>query len=548
MGTHLILKRAFTEDLMRKKELNLKVDINTDSVPTWKGDALIIGVYEEGEAQSALSQCGDGVNSMVQKVLAEGWMRGGMGENLLLPPPADSGLQVTRILLLGMGKKESLNEESFRTLGGHIVAICHKSAIKTAYCLLTLDTYTKPHGKKALPHTVRTLESLAEGAWLSNYRFESFKSDDTEGKKEKEKGKEKEKHPFKQLFLGYSEEQISVEKKSEKPGERLERVDKMVRGVAFARDLANQPGNLMNPETLAQQARQLANRFPALKTTVYAEKSLIKKGMNGILAVGGGSAVAPRLITLEYNQGEDKPVLAVVGKGITFDSGGISLKPGASMEDMKFDMCGAAAVLGFMQAVADMALPINVVAVVPAAENMPSGTAQRPGDIIKTAKGLFVEVVNTDAEGRLILADALHHAASFKPEVIIDLATLTGACVVALGSHASGLLGNNDPLIRKLQKAGEASGDRLWSLPLFPEYQEQIKSTVADIKNVGAKGAGTITAACFLSRFVEKDQAWAHIDIAGTAWDTSGTRPHVPKGAVGVGVRLLCHFVQDNWV
>lgn len=526
---------------MDKKKHVLKVALTTDLVPTWKGDALIVGVFEGGGAQPALGQCGKAVENEVNNRLKEKWMTGKLGESLAFPLPADSDLLFSRIVMLGMGKKEAFSEETFRTLGGHVKNLSGTPGITTCYCLLTLDLYKRgPENKQKGPKRLPALDALAEGVWLSDYKFEHFKSVDPKA--------EKEKPVSRRLFLGYSSERLRKdEKEAVRKGERLADVEALTRGVVLARDLGNQPANFLNPETLAQEARDLGERLKTIKTTIHAEKSLARKGMNGILAVGSGSKTPPRLITMEYRQGGSKPLLAVVGKGITFDSGGLSLKPGGGM-DMKFDMCGGAAVFGFMQAIAEMKLPINVVGIVPAAENMPASTAQRPGDVIKTAKGVFVEVVNTDAEGRLILADALHHAASFKPEAIIDLATLTGACVVALGSLASGLMGNNPSLLRKLEKAGEASGERLWPLPLFPEYQDQIKSTVADIKNVGGKGAGTITAACFLSRFVEADQAWAHIDIAGTAWDNGGSRPHIPKGAVGVGVRLLHRFVQDNWM
>lgn len=534
---------------MDEKTHVLKVDIVTGAVPSWKGDALVIGVYEGGEAQPALALCGKTVEGAVKKVLKAGWMRGTLGESVMIPRPGHCDLQVERLVLLGLGEKGALKEESFRALGGHITKLCHASDIKTCYSLLTLDPFvlSRKGKKRAKRQGIRVLEALAEGAWLSHYRFEPFKQDDP--KKDHSKKAQKDKRSLKQLFLGYEAPSTEGQAKDGKTASsRLAGVACMTRGVTLARDLANRPGNLLNPEALAEEARQLAKRLPDIKTTVFSEKTLEKKGMNGILAVGGGSANAPRLITMTYNQGGNKPLLAVVGKGITFDSGGISLKPGAGMEEMKYDMSGGAAVLGWMQAVAEMQLPLNLVGIVPAAENMPSGTAQRPGDVIKTAKGVFVEVVNTDAEGRLVLADALHHAASFKPKAIIDLATLTGACVVALGSHASGLMGNDDTLLARLQKAGERSGERLWPLPLFDEYKEQVKSTVADIKNVGGKGAGTITAACFLSHFVEPKQAWAHIDIAGTAWDDDGSRPHIPKGSVGVGVRLLCRFVQDEWI
>ncbi|WP_130471675.1 leucyl aminopeptidase [Candidatus Magnetaquicoccus inordinatus] len=517
---------------MDKNGQALQIGVMSGTHSSWKGDALVIGVYEGGEPQPALIHCGKKVESEVRKRLAEGWLRGALGESVLLVPPAGSGLAASRLLLLGMGKKESLNTESFRTLGGHLTQLCHKMRIAECTTLLSLDSHHKAKNKR---QQIPVAEALAEGAWMGNYRFESYKS--KESKKE-----EREEYPFKQLYLLVAGERLAAEKR------RLTEVEAIARGVVLARDLANQPGNVLNPEGLAEQARQLAGRFPAIKTTVYSERMLARKGMQGILAVGSGSQSPPRLITMEYRKGGDRPLLAVVGKGITFDSGGISLKPGEGMGEMKFDMCGGAAVFGLLQAVAELSLPINLLGVVPAAENMPSGTAQRPGDVIRMAKGVTVEVLNTDAEGRLILADALYHASSFKPAVIIDLATLTGACAVALGAHASGLMGNDNSLLRQLEKAGEASGDRLWRLPMYSEYQEQIKSTVADIKNIGGRLAGAITAGCFLSRFVEEKQAWAHIDIAGTAYDMNSSRPHFPKGAAGVGVRLLSRFIQSHWL
>ncbi|MBF0182935.1 MAG: leucyl aminopeptidase [Magnetococcales bacterium] len=517
---------------MDKNSQTLKIGLATTAVQSWKGEALVIGVYEGGEAQPALAHCGKKVEQEVRKRLDEGWMRGGLGESLLLPTPSGSGLAIDRLLLLGMGKKEALNTESFRTLGGHITQLCHKARIASCHLLLTLDPHHKAKNRR---QQIPVLEALAEGAWLADYRFEQYKS--KESKKE-----EANNTPFKQMLCGTAGERQAQEKK------RLAEVEAITRGVALARDLANQPGNILNPEALALQARQLSERLSAIKTTVYSEKMLARKGMQGILAVGGGSQSLPRLIIMEYRKGGDRPVLAVVGKGITFDSGGISLKPGEGMGDMKFDMCGAAAVFGLLQTAAELEWPINLVGIVPAAENLPSGTAQRPGDVIRMANGLFVEVLNTDAEGRLILADALHHAASYKPAAIIDLATLTGACAVALGSHASGLMGNDNSLLRQLEKAGDASGDRVWRLPMFSEYQEQIKSTVADIKNIGGRVGGAITAGCFLSRFVDEKQAWAHIDIAGTAYDLNSSRPHFPKGAAGVGVRLLSRFIQSHWL
>ncbi|MEO5332423.1 MAG: leucyl aminopeptidase [Magnetococcus sp. YQC-5] len=504
-------------------ETPLKIDVVAGDVTTWEADVLVIGVYHGGEAQTALLACGTVVEQEVKRLLKAGWMRGDSGETLFVSTPAQSGLRASRLLLAGLGKQDSITLESFRALGATLVKVCDKSGVEVAACLLAMD---KHHNIKHW----QILECMSEGAWLGRYRYDCLTSTQK---------KDQPRHSMDTLLFGIREERIGRCRKL------FDKVEKITRGVAMARDLGNTPGNLLTPEVLAKKARELAEQWP-IKTTIHSGASLMQKGMNGILAVGQGSANPPCLIVMEYRHGKDRPTLAVVGKAVTFDSGGISLKPGAKMEEMKFDMSGGAAVFGFMQAIAEMKWPVNVVGIVPAAENLPSGTAQRPGDVIKMAKGLFVEVINTDAEGRLILADALHHASTFDPDVIIDLATLTGACVIALGHHVSAVLGNNNDLQSKLKQAGESCGERVWPLPMYPEYQEQIKSVVADIKNVGGREAGTITAACFLSRFVDEERAWAHLDIAGTAYDMSGTRPHVPKGAVGTGVRLLCRYVEKE--
>ncbi|MBF0212713.1 MAG: leucyl aminopeptidase [Magnetococcales bacterium] len=501
----------------------LKMDVWVGDFSVREADVWVIGVYQGGEPQAALSRCGEAVEREVRRILKAGWMRGESGEMLMLPVPGSSGVAVERILLAGMGKRESLTLESFRALGASVVKACEKGSVDRAIVLVSLDTH-----QEIAP--IAVMECMAEGGWLGSYRYDRLQSVSK---------KDLPRHRVKRLEFALPGEQDKNGRK------RLSRVEQIITGVNMARDLANTPGNLLTPDILAKKAKELAERLP-IKTTVLSSAVLAQKGMNGILAVGQGSTNPPCLIVMEYRKGGDRPTLAVVGKAVTFDSGGISLKPGAKMEEMKFDMSGGAAVFGFMHAIAEMQLPLNVVGIVPAAENMPSGTAQRPGDVIKTAKGVYVEVINTDAEGRLILADALHHAASFDPDVIIDLATLTGACVIALGGHATALLGNNEPLQKQLKKAGDRCGERVWPLPMFPEYQEQIKSVVADIKNVGGREAGTITAACFLSRFVEESRAWAHLDIAGTAYDMTGTRPHMPKGSVGIGVRLLCQYALSE--
>jgi leucyl aminopeptidase len=311
-------------------------------------------------------------------------------------------------------------------------------------------------------------------------------------------------------------------------------------GINDARNLANLPGNICTPTYLAQQARKLSQGNSKLSISVLEEKKMKELGMGSLLSVSAGSDQPAKLIVMNYKGGKtgQKPYV-LVGKGITFDSGGISLKPGAKMDEMKFDMGGAASVFGTMRAVTDMALPLNVVAIVAAAENMPSGGATKPGDVVTSMSGKTIEVLNTDAEGRLVLCDALTYAERFKPQAVIDIATLTGACVVALGSHATGLFANNDKLAEQLLTAGTDSHDRAWRLPLWDDYQKQLKSNFADLANIGGPGGGSITAACFLAQFAQKYH-WAHLDIAGSAWNSA------PKGSTGRPVALLTRYLMDR--
>ncbi len=308
-------------------------------------------------------------------------------------------------------------------------------------------------------------------------------------------------------------------------------------GQALARDLGNLPPNYCTPSTLADTARSLAHEYK-LKLKVYDRDGIEELGMGSFLSVAQGTREEPRFIVLEYKGGKAKAApIVLVGKGITFDSGGISLKPGEGMDEMKFDMCGAASVLGTFRAVARMGLPINLVGLIPATENLPDGLAVKPGDVVTSLSGQTIEILNTDAEGRLILCDALTYAERFKPACVVDIATLTGACVIALGHHTSGLFANDDALAAHLLEAGRSSADRAWQMPLFDEYQEQLKSNFADMANIGGRPAGSITAACFLSRFA-KAYKWAHLDIAGTAWKSGAD-----KGATGRPVPLLSQFL-----
>lgn len=310
-------------------------------------------------------------------------------------------------------------------------------------------------------------------------------------------------------------------------------------GVNRARQLGDLPGNTCTPTYLAQQARALGRKQPAVTTQILGEKALRELGMGALLSVTAGTVQPAYLLVMQYSGGKKtaKPIV-IVGKGVTFDSGGISLKPGAKMDEMKYDMCGAASVFGVMEALAALKLPINVVGIVPTVENMPSGQATKPGDVVKSLSGQTIEVLNTDAEGRLILCDALTYAARYKPDTVIDIATLTGACVVALGKHASGLFSNDDALATDLLAAGQHAGDRAWQLPIWDDYDQQLKSPFADMANIGGPEAGSITAACFLARFT-KDYRWAHLDIAGTAWTSAG-----PKGATGRPVPLLMEYLR----
>jgi leucyl aminopeptidase len=370
-------------------------------------------------------------------------------------------------------------------------------------------------------------QAVAEGLLLATYRFDRYRSE----KDTKQKNLAK-------AHLLLPKAGLLAEAEAGLQSARC-----ICRGVALARDLVNEPGNVKSPEFLAEQAMALAEEL-GINCTILDLQALSEEKLGAILGVAQGSVREPRLIVLQY-RGESAPEqpLVLIGKGVVFDAGGISLKPAEKMDEMKMDMAGAAAVLGTMLATVLLRLPVHVVGLIPAVENLPSGSAIRPGDIITSASGQTIEVLNTDAEGRMILADALTYARRFQPKAVIDLATLTGACVIALGQHATAVLGNDERLIRQLLNIGELTGERLWQLPLWDDYNEQIKSDIADVKNTGGRPAGTITAAAFLQKFAA-GYRWAHLDIAGTAWEDKG-RHYLTKGGSGVGVRLLVRFLQE---
>ncbi|WDM60259.1 leucyl aminopeptidase [Pseudomonas sp. NEEL19] len=481
-----------------------------------KTATLVIAVGENrklGAVAKAVDQATEGA---ISAVLKRGDLAGKPGQTLLLHNLP--GLKAERVLLVGSGKDEALGDRAWRKLVASVAGVL--KGLNGADAVLALDDIAVSNRDAHYGKYRLLAETLQDG----EYVFDRFKSQKVEPRALK-----------KVTLLADKAGQAHVER-------AVKHASAIATGMAFTRDLGNLPPNLCHPSFLAEQAKDLGKAHKALKVEVLDEKKIKDLGMGAFYAVGQGSDQPPRLIVLNYQGGKkaDKPFV-LVGKGITFDTGGISLKPGAGMDEMKYDMCGAASVMGTLRAVLELQLPINLVCLLACAENMPSGGATRPGDIVTTMSGQTVEILNTDAEGRLVLCDTLTYAERFKPQAVIDVATLTGACIVALGSHTSGLMGNNDDLVGQLLDAGKRADDRAWQLPLFDEYQEQLDSPFADMGNIGGPKAGTITAGCFLSRFA-KAYNWAHMDIAGTAWVSGGK----DKGATGRPVPLLTQYLLDR--
>ncbi|WP_271410904.1 leucyl aminopeptidase [Pseudomonas sp. Q1-7] len=489
--------------------------VKSARLETLKTATLVVAVGEGrklGEAAKTLDTAAGGA---ISALLKRGDLAGKVGQTLLLHSLPN--LKAERVLLVGSGKERELSDRQFRKMIAAVNGVL-KGLGGTDAILALGELAVK--GRDAYGKSRLLVETLADGAYV----FDRFKSQKAAPQS------------LKKLTL-------LVDKSDQAEAERGSlHAQAIASGMAFTRDLGNLPPNLCHPSFLAEEAKSLAKAHKNLKVEVLDEKKLKELGAGAFLAVAQGSEQPPRMIVLNYQGGkkEDKP-FALVGKGITFDTGGISIKPAAGMDEMKYDMCGAASVLGTFRAVLELQLPINLVGLLACAENMPSGRATRPGDIVTTMSGQTVEILNTDAEGRLVLCDTLTYAERFKPQAVIDIATLTGACIVALGSNTSGLMGNNDALVKQILKAGEYADDRAWQLPLFDEYQEQLDSPFADIANIGGPKAGTITAGCFLSRFAKKFH-WAHLDIAGTAWVSGGK----DKGATGRPVPLLTQFLLDR--
>ncbi|MCL4747449.1 MAG: leucyl aminopeptidase [Burkholderiaceae bacterium] len=460
-----------------------------------------------GEAGTAIDKS---LGGAISKALARGDLASKAGSTLLL---YGEERKAARVLLVSMGADATISEKSFReaTLAG----LRHAGTVSSAEVLSVVHEASVENRDLAWQLRVQVL-AARQGA----YRFESLKS-------------KKEKDPVRpaSLALLVAREHAAAARKT------VAQATALANGVDLAKDLGNLPGNVCTPAHLANAARSLGREF-RLKVQVLERKQMQALKMGALLAVAQGSDEAPKLIVIQYNGGTAKQApVVLVGKGITFDTGGISIKPAPEMDEMKYDMCGAASVLGTIRAIAEMKLAINVVGVIPSCENMPSGRAIKPGDIVTSMSGQTVEILNTDAEGRLILCDALTYVERFKPAAVIDIATLTGACVIALGHHNSAMFTSSDTLAGQLSAAGREMADPCWRMPLDDEYQEALKSPFADMANVGGRAGGAVTAACFLSRFT-KAYEWAHLDIAGTAW-RSGTN----KGSSGRPVPLLTGFL-----
>ncbi len=493
----------------------MEFSIKSGSPEKQRSACVVVGVYESRKLTLAAELLDKAADGYIAGIVRRGDMEGKSGSTLLLQNVP--GTLCERVLLVGLGKEKDFREKEFTTAIRNTVKTLNETGAFDASIFLTELTVKK----RSIGWRIRQATMVALDA---TYKFDQFKSK-----------KDEVRRPLRKLTL-------AVERRNElsQAEEAMAQGLAIAEGMAMTKNLGNLPANICHPTYLAEQAQAMAKEFN-LGCEILERADMEKLGMHSLLSVSQGSRQPPKLIVLTYKgaKASDKPIV-LVGKGVTFDTGGISLKPGAEMDEMKYDMCGAASVLGTMQAVARMALPINLTIVVPATENMPDGMATRPGDIVTSMSGQTIEILNTDAEGRLILCDALTYAERFEPDTVIDVATLTGACVVALGHIATGLFSNKDALARDLLDAGDESYDRAWHMPLWDDYQDLLKSPFADMGNIGGRWGGSITAACFLSRFTKKFE-WAHLDIAGTAWKSGAD-----KGATGRPVPLLTHYLMQR--
>ena len=509
-----------------------KININFSLSNDWflNRDALVFGVFEGDSGPCGINFKKETIEDNFHKIdpifknikshLEQGDFKAKFGEIFLTY--LFDGSPVKRVIVIGLGKKLEFNNEKLRQAGAKVAQYARDLGVKN----LTTTIFGSPE-----MDAKSRFRNLMEGISLSLYRFDKFKS--------RNEGDEKKVVEVEFLFPE------NVEINSEEWEDELKRSQHIISAVYLARNLANNPASVVTPEFLAKVAREIAKSSTAFTCDVFKREELEKMGMNAVLDVGKGSDSEPHFIVLNYKpaNAENKKPIVLVGKGVCFDSGGLSIKPSENMDEMKMDMAGAAVVLAALKAASNLKLPINIIGVIPAVENIPGSKSYRPGDIIKTYSGKTIEVLNTDAEGRIILADALSYAVkNFDPGMVIDLATLTGACIVALGHHYGVVLGNDNKIATDLIEAGKKTNEKIWPLPLDDDFKKQIESEIADMKNYGGRSAGAITAAMLLKEFVG-NIPWCHIDIAGPAI-LSEKKPYSPKGGSGFGVRLLVEFLE----
>lgn len=494
----------------------MKFDVKPYLIDT-ETDCLVVGIFEDKKLTPGAEALDDITDGIISHLIARGDLTGKIGETLLLSYIPD--LPAERILFVGCGQQGQTTERQFNQIITGMIQVLKKTASESCVCFLT---DIELHNRSTYWNIRFAMEAIAANL----YNFDQFKS--------KKKDTTSQLQEF--IFNQPASADLTQLQKAVKESEAI------ISGINAAKNIANCPPNICNPAYLAEQAKTLANSTALINSQIIDEKQMAELGMNAYLAVSQGAKNEAFLSVIEYknNPKPDAKPIILIGKGLTFDAGGISLKPADGMDEMKYDMCGAAAVYGVMKAVAKLQLPLNVIGILAGCENLPGGNAYRPGDILTTMNGLTVEVLNTDAEGRLVLCDALTYAERFEPESVIDVATLTGACVVALGQHNSGLVSTDEQLAQDLLIAAGQANDKAWQLPLSEEYQEQLKSNFADLANIGGRWGGAITAGAFLSNFTKKYR-WAHLDIAGTAWLQGAN-----KGATGRPVSLLVQFLLNR--
>jgi leucyl aminopeptidase len=497
----------------------MKVILQRGRLEAFASEAVVVFHFKGDEKLLRDTEAMDKASGgLISEVIQSGDFQGELYQPSLIYPKG--AIPAKRILLMGLGKRGDFHLDKWRGTVSKAARILRDKGAKE----LSLCPYLRGERKISLEDFS---QGLVEGIYLGLYQFTEFKTEEREKIKEVE-----------QVHLV-----IPDEKRISPIQKAVDTAEIISKAVYLTRDLVSRPANRKTPSMLAQVAEDVAENN-GLRWEALNMEEMKELGMGAFLAVASGSREPPKFIILEYKPSKrGLETMVIIGKAITFDSGGLSLKPSENMDKMKHDMGGGAAAIGIMQAASQLKLPLHLVGLIPATENLPSGSAYRPGDILNSLSGKTIEVISTDAEGRLVLADALAYSRRAKPKAIIDLATLTGACIIALGENVTGMMGNNEELKARVRRAADRTGEKVWELPLWEEYEEQLKSEVADIKNVGGRPAGTITGGTFLKKFVG-EHPWVHLDIAGPVW-TNNDKPYVPKGATGVGVRLVVQLLRD---